>query len=140
MTAVPRILAIMGSGETAPTMAKVHRLLAARAGTPPVPAVLLDTPYGFQENADELTAKAQEYFREQIGMPVAVASLRSADADPVARATAFARLQEAHYLFTGPGSPSYALRVWQGSGLAELVGTRLERPRIVPRGQRPAWN
>ena len=131
MTAVPRILAIMGSGETAPTMAKVHRLLASRAGTPPVPAVLLDTPYGFQENADELTAKAQEYFREQIGMPVAVASLRSADADPVARATAFARLQEAHYLFTGPGSPSYALRVWQGSGLAELVGTRLERGGIV---------
>ena len=54
-----RLLAIMGSGETAPTMAKVHRSLIERVGTP---AVLLDTPYGFQENADDISARAQEYF------------------------------------------------------------------------------
>ena len=51
--ASPRVLAIMGSGETAPTMARVHRSLLARMGPPPVPAAMLDTPYGFQENADE---------------------------------------------------------------------------------------
>ena len=50
----PRVLAIMGSGETAPTMARVHRMLLGSLGRPPVPAVLLDTPYGFQENADEI--------------------------------------------------------------------------------------
>jgi hypothetical protein len=37
----PRLLAMMGSGETAPTMAKVHRLLADRLGPRPVDAVLL---------------------------------------------------------------------------------------------------
>ena len=41
----------MGSGETTPTMAKVHRELFDRLGPAPVPAVLLDTPYGFQANA-----------------------------------------------------------------------------------------
>ena len=37
----PRILAIMGSGETAPTMAKVHRALFARFGDAPAPAASL---------------------------------------------------------------------------------------------------
>ena len=35
--ASPRLLAIMGSGETAPTMVKVHRQLLERMGPPPVP-------------------------------------------------------------------------------------------------------
>lgn len=131
MTTAPRILAIMGSGETAPTMAKVHRMLVARAGPPPVPAALLDTPYGFQENADELTAKAQDYFADQIGMPIELAPFRGADADPLDRATAFARLQAARYLFAGPGSPTYALAAWRGSGLAALLAGKLERGGIV---------
>ena len=52
----PRILAIMGSGETAPTMAKVHRALFERFEPRAAGATLIDTPYGFQENADDLTA------------------------------------------------------------------------------------
>ena len=128
---LPRLLAIMGSGETAPTMAKVHRLLLARSGPPPVPAVMLDTPYGFQENADEVTARALDYFRENVGMPMTLAPFRTADGDPVERATALARLQDAHYVFAGPGSPSYALRQWQGSGVDDLVVGKLQRGGVV---------
>jgi len=63
----PRILAIMGSGETAPTMAKVHRALFERLGPGPVPATILDTPYGFQENADDLSARTVRFFAESVG-------------------------------------------------------------------------
>src|SRR5258706_2402224 len=49
----PRLLVIMGSGETAPTMVTPHREIVARFGSNPSGAVLLDTPYGFQENASE---------------------------------------------------------------------------------------
>ena len=49
---VPRLLTIMGSGETAPTMVKAHREVFARLGLDAPSAVVLDTPYGFQENAD----------------------------------------------------------------------------------------
>jgi hypothetical protein len=127
----PRLLAIMGSGETAPTMAKVHRLLLSRSGPPPVPAVMLDTPYGFQENADEITARALDYFRENVGWPMTVGTWRSADIDPVERATTLARIQDAHYVFAGPGSPSYALRQWQGSGIDDLVVGKLQRGGVV---------
>jgi len=127
----PRLLAIMGSGETAPTMAKVHRLLLGRSGPPPVPAVMLDTPYGFQENADEITARALEYFRENVGMPMTLATFRTANGDPVERATTLARLHDAHYVFAGPGSPSYALRQWQGSGVDDILVGKLERGGVV---------
>jgi cyanophycinase-like exopeptidase len=108
----PRILAIMGSGETAPTMAKVHRALFERFGSEPVPATILDTPYGFQENADELSARTVHFFGESVGREMTVASYRSRDVDAVTAATAIARIREARYVMAGPGSPSYALRQW----------------------------
>jgi cyanophycinase-like exopeptidase len=108
----PRILAIMGSGETAPTMAKVHRALFDRLGPAPVPAVILDTPYGFQENADELSARTVKFFAESVGREVDVASFRTREVDAVTAATAVARIRPARYVMAGPGSPSYALRHW----------------------------
>src|ERR1035437_4278054 len=78
MTALPRILTIMGSGETTPTMARVHRAILDRLGERPVPAVVLDTPYGFQENADDITARTVDYFRTTVGAPFTLASFLSA--------------------------------------------------------------
>ena len=115
MSALPRILTIMGSGETTPTMARAHRAVLDRLGERPVSAVLLDTPYGFQENADDISERALAYFRDTVGNPFTVASFRSADADTLARETALVRIREARLAFTGPGSPSYALRQWAGT-------------------------
>ncbi len=121
----PRILAIMGSGETAPTMAKVHRTLFERLGPPPVAAAILDTPYGFQENADELSARTVAFFEASVGRQVDVASYRSRDVDAIAAATAVARVRAARFLMAGPGSPTYALRQWIGGpippALADLL-------------------
>ncbi len=127
----PRVLAIMGSGETAPTLARVHRSLFERLGPPPIPAVLIDTPFGFQENADDITGRAMDYFRESVGHPIGVASFRSADVDPLARSTAAARIREARYVFAGPGSPSYALRHWSGSEIPRLLADKLAGGGVV---------
>ena len=125
MTALPRILTIMGSGETTPTMARVHRSLIERLGEKPVPAVVLDTPYGFQENADDITDRTIDYFRTTVGAAFTVASFRAADADALTRETALARIREARLVFTGPGSPSYALRQWAGSDIPRLLAAKL---------------
>jgi hypothetical protein len=125
MSGLPRVLVIMGSGETAPTMVKVHRGLLNRLGPPPVPAVLLDTPYGFQENADDISARAVEYFRQSVGHEITVASWRSAADDTVTRERALARIGEARYVFAGPGSPTYALGQWAGSALPALLAAKL---------------
>ena len=121
----PRILAIMGSGETAPTMAKVHRALFERLGRDAVPAAFLDTPYGFQENADELSARTTRFFLETVGRDVSVASYRTRDVDAVTAATAVARVREAGYVMAGPGSPSYALRQWADGPIPAALADHL---------------
>ena len=113
----------MGSGETAPTMAKVHRLLVERLGAPPVDAVLLDSPYGFQENADEISQRTVGYFRN-LQIPLDVASWRAAD-DVLPRERALARIDDADYVFAGPGSPTYALGVWERSRLRDVLVGKL---------------
>jgi cyanophycinase-like exopeptidase len=124
-SSLPRILTVMGSGETTPTMAKVHRATFERLGGKNVPAVLLDTPYGFQENADDISARAVTYFHDTVGHEMGVASYRSAEADPLARETATVRVRDAALVFTGPGSPSYALRQWAGSEIPKLLAAKL---------------
>lgn len=122
---LPRIITIMGSGETAPTMMKVHRDLIARLGADPR-AVVLDTPYGFQENASELASRAQDYFARSVGHPIEVAGLpRMRDQDPVVVESGLARVRAAHYVFAGPGSPTYALRQWAGTGLVDLLADKI---------------
>jgi len=122
----PRLLAIMGSGETAPTMSKVHRSLLGRLGPPPVPAVVLDTPFGFQGNADDLASRAVEYFRESVQAGIAVASFRSsAETGSVGYETMLNRVREARYVFAGPGSPSYALSQWRGTQVPVVLADKL---------------
>jgi cyanophycinase-like exopeptidase len=111
----------MGSGETAPAMAKVHRALLERLGGNPVPAAIVDTPYGFQENADELSSRTSEFFATSVGNPVEVASYRNRDVDALTQATAIARIRAARYVMAGPGSPSYALRQWAGGPIPDAL-------------------
>ena len=132
---LPRILAIMGSGETAPTMVTTHRRLTSLLPSP-VKAVVLETPYGFQENAPELAAKAVEYFKTSINVDLVVAGLvRLQDthiaADPVAIERGLRALSDADYIFAGPGSPTYALRQWAGSSVARIMIDKLTNGGIV---------
>jgi cyanophycinase-like exopeptidase len=118
----------MGSGETAPTMIKVHRrIMEAVGATEPADAVLLDTPYGFQENASDISTKAQEYFRASVGHPISVATWRGAADDTVVRERALAAIADASYVFAGPGSPTYALAQWIGTPLPQLLADKVRR-------------
>lgn len=125
----------MGSGETAPTMVTTHRRLTALLPSP-VQAVVLDTPYGFQENAPELALRAVEYFKTSINVDLQVAGLvRMKDthiaADPVETERGLRRLADADYVFAGPGSPTYALRQWSATTVATLLAEKLRTGGIV---------
>jgi hypothetical protein len=119
------MLAIFGSGETAPHMANVHRAVLRRLGTGPLSTAIVDTPYGFQPNADAITAAAAEYFANRLRLRVSVASYRRADADSLGREAALARIRDADYVFSGPGSPTYALRQWEDGPVPALLADKL---------------
>jgi hypothetical protein len=111
----------MGSGETSPTMVKVHRRLLSRLGDSRPRALLLGTPFGFQENAEELAARVVAYFETSLSTGIEVGGL---DEDPDGERL-FRQLQAAHYVFSGPGSPTYALRRWTGTTVPTLLGEKL---------------
>jgi len=128
---LPHILAVMGSGETSPTMVSTHRMLAAKLAKTSR-AVLLDTPYGFQENAPELATKAVEYFQTSINLVLEVAGLTEIiGADALAVERGLQKVADADYVFAGPGSPTYALRQWSGTPLAGLLNKKLHDGGIV---------
>jgi hypothetical protein len=115
----------MGSGELTASMSKVHRWIASKIEGP-VRAVFLDTPAGFELNADGISRKAVEYVSRYVGAPCPVASFKSA-----AKATewetknALRKLGHADYIFAGPGSPTYAVRNLRNTPVFELVTRRL---------------
>jgi hypothetical protein len=116
-------------------MVTTHRRLTSLLPSP-VKAVVLDTPYGFQENAPELATKAVEYFKTSINVDLVVAGLvRLHDthiaADPVAIERGLRALSDADYIFAGPGSPTYALRQWSGSSVARIMIDKLNNGGIV---------
>jgi cyanophycinase-like exopeptidase len=122
-------LVIMGSGETAPTLVPVHREIfaATERATGTVRAALLDTPFGFQMNADELVTRTVAYFAQSIGRAVEVAAWRSREAPLVEREQALALLGRATWAFSGPGSPSYALRQWRDTAVPDTLAEVVER-------------
>jgi hypothetical protein len=124
---VNRWLVVMGSGETTPTMVSTHQRILASVGPAP-DAVLLDTPYGFQENADELTARTRSYFDRNVGTTVTALSLRSAEQlSAVREEEVVARVGEADWVFAGPGSPTYLARQWLATRLPAVLRDRLHR-------------
>ena len=108
----------MGSGETSPTMVTPHQQILGALSDFEGKVTVLDTPFGFQENADVLTERLQDYFSQSVGVQVTTASLRHKNHSPAQVAQAIATIRESKWVFAGPGSPSYALSVWQETGLA----------------------
>jgi hypothetical protein len=127
--AASQVLAIMGSGETSPTMVTVHKALIAGTGGQPAGALLLQTPYAFQENCADISARARQYFARSVGLTVSVfpdepdgqghgpgAGLAAARLTP---------LRTAGWVFSGPGSPTYALARWDASGVSQALRDRI---------------
>lgn len=110
---------LMGSGELAPRMVATHRASIEAAGADRV--VVLDTPFGFQENVDVLTEKIVEFFSVSLQRPTDVASLRSVGADPATVERMLAAVRSGRYVFAGPGSPTYALGVWKQADLGDAL-------------------
>lgn len=116
----------MGSGEMTRPMSKVHRWIVQHIKDP-VRAVFLDTPAGFELNADDISQRACAYVAEYVGVPCSVVSFKAAGrSTPREIESALRRLKHANYIFAGPGSPTYAVRNWRNSPVFDLVARRID--------------
>ncbi len=125
---LPRLLVIMGSGETAPTMKSPHRRVFERltADGDTARPIMLDTPFGFQENAPVLAAASTKYFSDSVSQDVAVAGLTRTDTgDRAAIEASMSSIRDANWVFAGPGSPTFALRQWERTGIRDVLAEKL---------------
>ncbi|WP_435239253.1 hypothetical protein [Streptomyces sp. YPW6] len=113
-------------------MVTLHRELVAHLGGD-ADAVILETPYGFQVNRDDISNRARDYFRRSVSLATVVAPDSGADgpssgAPGVGDADKVRDLvRRADWVFSGPGSPSYALKRWQTLRLGEILRERVAR-------------
>jgi cyanophycinase-like exopeptidase len=121
---MPRIFALMGSGENSPAMVTPHQNILKKIGKDSR-RINLDTPYGFQENADELTEKIRKYFEVNVGYPISDSKHRNSKSDTTSD------IDNADWVFSGPGSPTYALKAWQATGAGEALEKLLKRGSLV---------
>ncbi len=118
-------IVLMGSGELTATMVEVHKERLSRLG-PQAKAVFLDTPAGFQLNADQIADRARQYFRRRVGCELTTVSWkrRAFPSSPEGE-QALAVLRGADYILIGPGSPTYALRHWRETPVADILARRI---------------
>ena len=122
---LPGSVTLMGSGEMTDPMSKVYRTVMSKI-TGPVKPVFLDTPAGFQLNADEISSRAVAYFQHHFGLFLEIASFKSREGAFVGETErALGQIRKANLIFAGPGSPTYAVRNWKGSPIFEEVKARL---------------
>ena len=122
-------LVLMGSGETAPSMVTVHRELLSKIDSPR--CCWIDTPYGFQENAEILSVKTAEFFQQSLGHPLQLAHLANISQPEVQTQLCYATVRGSNYIFSGPGSPSYALEHWSRSQIPEIFLEKLSEAQTV---------
>jgi hypothetical protein len=115
---MPGLLTLIGSGETSERLLNLHHTLLKQLGEPQL--AFLDTPAGFQLNADQISAEVAAYFKKYLSTGVTVASYRSRT-DPMDPSGALAALTRANAIIAGPGSPTYAVNQWRNSAVWQTV-------------------
>ena len=101
-------LAILGSGETSPNLVSVHReLLNGLDDSSDI--FMIDSPFGFQENANQLVEKIIDFYKVSLNVDMKLATYRKIEE---LHSKSFFKsiqlLENASFIFAGPGSPSYA--------------------------------
>ena len=109
-----RYLVLMGSGENSPIMVTPHQKIIKGTGKDLNP-INLNTPYSFQENKDELSAKIEKYFEVNVGTKITTSD----------------EIDKANWVFAGPGSPTYNLKQWKKFEIDSKLNNLLERGSLV---------
>ncbi len=126
-TNTPGLLVLLGSGETLPSSGKTHEYVASRLPQPPK-IVLLETPAGFELNADRVAGKIkdflevrlQNYAPEFIQVP---ARKKGTDLSPD-NLEIVTPILEGDEILLGPGSPTFAVRQLKDSLAFEMLKAR----------------
>lgn len=123
-----RFLVLFGSGETSSTGRSIHECVLQQLNKPQVHIGVLTTPAGFQPNVLGVYQEVKEFFEEHLinfhpHVQIIQANTHEDANDP----SIVNQLDQCDYIFTGAGSPTYALRVLHNSLLLQKIAERVEK-------------
>ena len=119
-------IAILGSGETSPNLLSVHREMINRLKKVTNP-LIINSPFGFQENVNEISDKLIEFFNTSLNMDTQILSYRTQnEINTVDYFRCLEKIDKSNFLFSGPGSLSYAIKVWGETEFPKSFKTLLE--------------
>lgn len=117
---VGNYIVLFGSGEISPVGRRIHEFVFKKL-VPPVNVVIIDTPAGFQPNVNIVALEIKDFIEKHLkNFKPQVTILNARDKEgkySVNRENICKELKEADYIFTGPGSPTYALNLFKDSRL-----------------------
>src|SRR5579859_732734 len=123
----PGLIAFFGSGETSTQGRKIHDYLMCRLPAP-VRVAILETPAGFQPNAEGVSLKIQQFlekslqnFQPQVQLIAARRKGSAYDPDDPGQ---LGGLADADYIFAGPGSPTYTARMLRDTLAWQMIQAR----------------
>ena len=128
MTGQPGPLVLIGSGETAPGAQRIYHALFSRiqaATGEDIRVAVLETPAGFEPNSAYVAGQVGAYIQKHLqnfrpAVQIVPARKRGTAFSPDDPALA-AMLHDAHVIFLGPGSPTYAVRQLRSSRIWETL-------------------
>ena len=126
------ILTIFGSGETSPYMAKTYRSIFNSYPNLKIKnPVILNTPFEIQENSNILSQKIFDYFEKRLNLKPTISSLRQNSPKSIDIENITTEIKKSDFLFSGPGSPTYALDLWKKTKIDKIIKSKIYEPGII---------
>jgi peptidase E len=120
-------LVLFGSGENAPSAVAIYRDLFLALGKRDLTLALITTPAGFQPNVAHVYGEIRDFLLA--ALPDFNLTIRIVRADTRAdcdREEIVAELDGADVIFTGPGSPTYAVRTLRDTKVYTKIITQVK--------------
>lgn len=113
-TTHPGLVILFGSGETSPNGGRIFENIVQRLAVSRPRIAILETPAGFEPNSDLVAGRIANFLRQRLQnhqpeISVIPARKRDTPLSPD-NAELTQPLLQAHVIFLGPGSPTYAVR------------------------------
>lgn len=121
-------LVLFGSGEISSEGRKIHEYVFKKIGKKEVRVCILTTPAGFQPNVKFVHEKIAEFFTHSLRNFHPRVDIVYANTTKETNTLEILKpVTTADYIFMGPGSPTYAIRMLRGSLLCRMLYQQIQK-------------
>jgi cyanophycinase-like exopeptidase len=125
-TTISPLLILFGSGETSSVGRTIHEYAFKRIDRDPIRIGILTTPAGFQPNVNVVYEEIAEFFSTSLAnFHPDIKIIHANTLNDVNNPKIVGELDDRDYIFTGPGSPTYAIKMLRNSLLLERIKERM---------------